>query len=177
MAAEAHLEVIFRSKNIWEPYEVFSGNLILTQRDLPADRPNSVTSAGQADMVETQTGEWVSVFLACQPYSDNHYNTGHQTFFHPVEWSSGWPVILEKGKVVPEETKLPLKAEDGKVSFYESSANRKDDFEEVALKMEWNFIRTPAEKWYELKDKSLLITARPVSLTETGNQSFNGGRV
>jgi alpha-N-arabinofuranosidase len=174
---EAHSEVIFRSKNIWGPYEVFKGNPILTQRDLPADRPNPVTSAGHADIVETQTGEWVSVFLACQPYYDNHYNTGRQTFFHPVDWSTGWPVILENGKVIPEETTSPLKAETGKISFYESSANWRDDFEEIALKMEWNFIRTPAEKWYELKDKSLIIKARPVSISEVGNPSFIGRRL
>jgi xylan 1,4-beta-xylosidase len=119
----------------------------------------------------------VAVFLACQPYSDNHYNTGRQTFFHPVDWSGEWPVILEKGKVIPEETTSPLKAEAGKVSFYESSANWRDDFEEETLKMEWNFIRTPAEKWYELKDKSLMIQARPVSISEIGNPSFIGRRL
>ncbi len=174
---EAHSEVIFRSKNIWGPYEVYAGNPILTQRDLPADRSNSVTSAGHADLVETQNGEWVSVFLACQPYADNHYNTGRETFFHPVDWSGDWPVILEKGKVIPEETISPLKAEEGKVSFYESSANWKDDFEEETLKLEWNFIRTPVEKWYELKDKSLWITARPVSIADIDNPSFIGRRV
>ena len=168
---EAHSEVIFRSKNIWGPYEVFSGNPILTQRDLPSDRPNPLTSAGHADIVETPNGDWVAVFLACQPYSDNHYNTGRQTFFHPVDWSGEWPVILEKGKVIPEETTSPLKPEAGKISFYEYSANWKDDFEEETLKLEWNFIRTPAEKWYELKDKSLIITARPVSISEIGRAS------
>jgi alpha-N-arabinofuranosidase len=174
---EAHSEVIFRSKNIWGPFEVFSGNPILSQRDLPADRPNPVTSAGHADIVETPNGDWVAVFLACQPYSDNHYNTGRQTFFHPVDWSGEWPVILEKGKVIPEETTSPLKAEAGKVSFYESSANWRDDFEDDELKMEWNFIRTPSEKWYELKDKSLMIQARPVSISEVGNPSFIGRRL
>jgi xylan 1,4-beta-xylosidase len=174
---EAHSEVIFRSKNIWGPYEVFSGNPILTQRDLPADRPNPITSAGHADIVETPNGDWVSVFLACQPYSDNHYNTGRQTFFHPVDWSGEWPVILENGKVIPEETTSPLKPEEGKVSFYDYSANWRDDFDDENLKLEWNFIRTPAEKWYTLEKGKLLINARPVSISEVGNPSFIGRRV
>jgi len=172
-----HTEVIFRSKNIWGPYEVAPINPILTQFGLPNDRPSPVTCAGHADLVETQNGDWASVFLGCQPYEGEYFNTGRQTFFHPVDWSSGWPVILEKGKVIPEETTSPLKAEAGKISFYESSANWRDDFEEVALKMEWNFIRTPAEKWYELKDKSLMIQARPVSISEVGNPSFIGRRL
>jgi alpha-N-arabinofuranosidase len=174
---EAHSEVIFRSKDIWGPYEVYAANPILTQRDLPADRPNPITCAGHADLVETPNDDWVSVFLACQPYIGDYYNTGRQTFFNPVDWSSGWPVILEKGKVIPEETTSPLKPEEGKVSFYESSANWKDDFEEEVLKMEWNFIRTPSEEWYELKDKSLIIHARPVSISEVGNPSFIGRRL
>ena len=79
------------------PYEVFDGNPILTQRDLPDGRSNPVTCAGHADMVQTPGGDWVSVFLACQPYSENYFNTGRQTFFLPVDWSGEWPVILEKG--------------------------------------------------------------------------------
>ncbi len=66
--AEDHSEVIFRSKNIWGPYESFSGNPILTQRDLPADRPNPVTCTGHADLVQTPKGDWAAVFLACRPY-------------------------------------------------------------------------------------------------------------
>ena len=34
-----HSEVIFRSKSPWGPFEPYPGNPILTQRDLPADRP------------------------------------------------------------------------------------------------------------------------------------------
>ena len=174
---EAHSEVIFRSKNIWGPYEVFAGNPILTQRDLPVDRPNPVTCAGHADMVQTPAGEWVAVFLACQPYTENYYNTGRQTFFHPVDWNRDWPVILEKGKEIPLEVKSPLVAEAGKVTFSDYSANWRDDFEDEKLKLEWNFIRTPYEKWYELKDKSLFIKARPVNIAEIGNPSFIGRRM
>lgn len=175
--AEAHSEVIFRSKDIWGPYEVSAGNPILTQRDLPANRPAPITCAGHADLVQTKNGEWVSVFLACQPYTADYYNTGRQTFFHPVDWSGEWPIILEKGKVIPEETNSPITAEEGKTSFYEYSANWKDDFEEDVLKPEWNFIRTPTEKWYELKKGELIVNARPVRISDVGNPSFIGRRM
>ena len=175
--AEDHSEVIFRSKNIWGPYESFSGNPILTQRDLPADRSNPVTSTGHADLVQTQNGEWMAVFLACQPYSGNLYNTGRQTFITRVDWSGDWPVILEKGKVVPEEVISPLKSISGEKTFAESSESWLEDFTGPKLKMEWNFIRTPQSNWYRLFLKNLLLTARPVAITDKGNPSFIGRRL
>jgi len=182
MAAEGgtgieHTEVVFRSKDIWGPYEVFKGNPILTQFGLPDDRPSPITCTGHADLVQTKNGEWVGVFLGCQPYKENYFNTGRQTFFNTVDWSGDWPVILEKGKVVPMEVKSPLNAEGGKISFSEYSANWKDDFEDDVLKQEWNFIRTPTEKWFELKKGELIVNARPVSISEIGNPSFIGRRI
>jgi alpha-N-arabinofuranosidase len=127
--------------------------------------------------VETKNGEWVAVFLACQPYRDNFYNTGRQTFFNTVDWSGEWPIILEKGKAIPEEVQSPLTAETGKTSFSDYSGNWRDDFEEETLKMEWNFIRTPAAKWYTLEKGKLLINARKVNIAEVGNPSFIGRRM
>ena len=172
-----HSEVIFRSKDIWGPYEAASINPILTQRNLPSDRKNPFTSAGHADMVQTPKGHWVSVFLACEPYSEDFYNTGRQTFFNPVDWSSEWPVILKSGLPIPVKTTTPLKAAKGMVSFSDYSANWKDDFDTDELQLEWNFIRTPQQKWYALKDNSLLIQARPIRISEVGNPSFIGRRL
>lgn len=172
-----HSEVIFRSRSVWGPYEGYSGNPILTQRDLPADRISPVTCAGHADMVQTSDGDWVSVFLACQPYSGEYFNTGRQTFFNLVDWSGEWPVILEKGLTIPETVNSPLKAVPEKITFTEYSSDWRDDFGEPSLKMEWNFIRTPLEKWYELSGNSLVINARQTRISEVGNPSFIGRRL
>jgi xylan 1,4-beta-xylosidase len=172
-----HSQVIFRSREIWEPYEVFEGNPILTQRDMPEDRADPVTCTGHADFVQTPNGDWVAVFLGCQPYEGEFFNTGRQTFIQNVDWSGEWPIILEKGKAVPSQVSLPLKAEEGKVTFRDNSANWKDDFDQPKLNFEWNFIRTPQEKWYELKDNSLKIQARPISISAVGNPSFIGRRL
>lgn len=175
--AEDHSEVVFRSKSVFGPYESFSGNPILTQRDLPADRSNPVTCSGHADLVQTPKGDWVAVFLACQPYSGNFYNTGRQTFMLPVDWSGEWPIILEKGKAIPVEVQAPVVANSGQTTFADYSANWKDNFDGKELKLDWNFIRTPKEKWYELKDKNLVLQARNVDITEKGNPSFVGRRL
>ena len=181
MAAEGgtstwHSEVIFRSRSVWGPYEVFDGNPILTQRDLPPDRPAPVTCTGHADLVQTPSGEWVAVFLACQPYSENYYNTGRQTFILPVEWKGEWPVILESGKPIPLEIEFPEAVSSDQLTFAEHSENWLDNFDMPELAMEWNFIRTPTEKWYELKDGHLVMQARPVSIDMRGNPSFLGRR-
>ena len=173
-----HSQVIFRSKSIWGPYEAFDGNPIMTQRDLPADRPNPLTCTGHADFVQTPAGDWVSVFLACLPYDeDSYFNTGRQTFIHPVDWSGEWPVIIENGKAVPFNVSLPGTVAKGKLTFADYSANWKDDFVQPELKQEWNFIRTPQTKWYELKNNSLILEARPVSISDVGNPSFVGRRL
>jgi alpha-N-arabinofuranosidase len=174
--AEGHSEVIFRSKSIWGPYEVFAGNPILTQRDLAPDRANPVTCSGHADLVQTPEGDWVAVFLACQPYKENSYNTGRQTFFLPIDWSGEWPVILPKGKAIPSVVTSPSRANSGGQSFTEYSARWRDNFDEKELGYDWNFIRTPKEKWYALNGRELVITARPVSILEKANPSFIGRR-
>lgn len=98
MAAEGgtgynHSEVIFRSKDIKGPYEVYEGNSILTQRHLDPSRPHPITTTGHADMVQPPSGEWWAVFLGCRPYEGNHFNTGRETFLAPVRWEGDWPII------------------------------------------------------------------------------------
>jgi len=173
---ENHSEVVFRSKSIWGPYEVFAGNPILTQRDLPVHRANPITCSGHGDLVQTPQGEWVAVFLACQPYTENYYNTGRQTFSLPVDWYGEWPVILAKEKAIPLKVQSPLKSDSSKKTFSEYSANWRDDFNTPELLLDWNFIRTPKDKWYELKNNNLILQARPVGITEKANPSFIGRR-
>jgi alpha-N-arabinofuranosidase len=172
-----HAVTVYRSKNIWGPYKAGLENPILTQRYLSADRLNPITCAGHADFVQTPDKQWVSVFLACQPYSEDYYNIGRQTFFLPVNWNDEWPTLLAKDKVVPIEVRSPLKKEKGKIAFADYSANWRDDFDTPNLKFDWNFIRTPNEKWYELLDKNLVIHAKSVPISEVGNPSFIGRRL
>jgi alpha-N-arabinofuranosidase len=96
-----HSEVIFRSGNVMGPYIPWENNPILTQRDLPGDRPAPVPCAGHADLIQTPEGEWYAVFLACRPYENGHFNTGRETFLLPVKWENEYPVILPKGEPIP----------------------------------------------------------------------------
>ena len=119
MAAEGgtsvnHSEVILRADRVDGPYTPAppEANPILTQRDLPADRPNPVSAAGHADIVELPGGGFAAIFLATRPYdyAKDYYNIGRETFLLPVDWSGEWPVILGKGLPIPLVAQAPLPA-------------------------------------------------------------------
>ena len=95
-----HSQVVLRSRDVTGPYIPYSGNPILTQRDLPADRRFPITSAGHAQLVETRNGDWWATFLATRPYGQDFYNTGRETFLLPVRWEDGWPRITAPGEGV-----------------------------------------------------------------------------
>lgn len=173
---ENHSEVVFRSKSIFGPYESFSGNPILTQRDLPYNRPNPITCSGHSDFVQTTEGKWICVFLACQPYEANFFNTGRQTFLLPVNWNGQWPVILERGKVIPKKVELTGYPISKGSTFSKYSQKWVDKFDKTELKSEWNFIRTPVDKWYTVGNNKLVLFARPVDISVRGNPSFIGRR-
>lgn len=172
-----HSEVVFRSKNIYGPYESYSNNPIMTQTHLDPNRKNEVSTTGHADFVELPNGDWWAVFLGCRPYGMDLYNTGRETFMMPVEWKNDWPTIVEGNKAIPMINKrpnLPLAKE--KREPTNGNFVSHDDFESNKLDLKWNFVRTPSEKWYDLKDGKLLIKPRKESIHTETNFSFIGRR-
>ena len=178
--AENHSEVVFRSRDVRGPWEPFAGNPILTQRDLPPDRPEPITSTGHADFVTTAGGEWWAAFLGCRPYEGDRYNTGRETFLLPVTWRDGWPMILPSGRRVPVTVPGPgLPPADAGPIPLTGNFTWRDTFEGPTLSPLWVFLRTPHEAWWSLTDVPGALTLRPraVSLSEKGNPSFIGRRL
>lgn len=177
MAAEGgtsinHCEVIFRSRNIWGPYETNPNNPILTQRGLPANRLNPVTNAGHADLFQYENN-WYAVFLACRPYNEyNYFNIGRETFMLPVTWADGWPTILPQGEVVPLKIKKPRPSATtiatampvGNFSFTEK-------FDKQELPLQWMFLRVPTEQWWKTGN-GLSINLRNEKITDGKQPSF-----
>jgi xylan 1,4-beta-xylosidase len=184
MAAEGgtsvnHSEVILRSKNVKGPYKSYEKNPILTQRHSDPNRKNPVTNTGHADFVETQNGEWWSVFLACRPYVENYFNTGRETFLAPVGWVDGWPRINLGGELVKYKYPVPnLKKVDNVKYPLNGNFTLKDDFNDSELADYWIFLRTVRERWYNLTRSkgSLSIRLRPEDIDGDGNPSFIGRR-
>jgi alpha-N-arabinofuranosidase len=171
--AEGHSQVILRSRTVDGPYEVGPRNPILTQRDLPRDRANPITSAGHADLVETAAGEWWASFLAVRPYQGDFYNTGRETFLLPVTWRDGWPQITAPGQAIPAVHKRPKLPAQAAAAVPTNGAFRvREEFDEEALPPSWMTMRNPRTRWYSLEGGKLRLEARPVGLGDFGNPSL-----
>lgn len=177
--AEGHSQVVLRASHVLGPYEAFEGNPILTQRDLPGDRDDPITSVGHAKFLETSTGEWWATFLGVRPYEGDYYNTGRETFLLPVRWEDGWPVMTDHGDVVPyvlDRPNLP-RADTSAIPMSGNFAFR-EDFDDRELDLYWLFVRVPQEKWYDLEREpgTLVIEPRPDSIGGIAQPSFIGRR-
>jgi alpha-N-arabinofuranosidase len=177
--AEQHSEVVFRSRAVFGPYEPGPANPILTQRHLDPARQFAVWTAGHADFVETQNGEWWAVFLGTRPYEDYTFNIGRETFLLPVQWRDGWPVILSGAATVPYVVPAPNLPPDPRPGLPMSgNFTVRDDFDSLDLAPTWTFLRTVREPWYDVTSTPgwLTIQARPATLEGRGQPSFVGRR-
>jgi alpha-N-arabinofuranosidase len=168
--AEGHSQVALRSRNVTGPYVPNPANPFLTQRDLPRDRPNPITSAGHADLVQLPSGEWWATFLAVRPYEGDYYNTGRETFLMPVRSESGWPRITAPGEVIPYVLKRPPLTATGE-PFSRRRTMVREEFDRV-LGPEWIMMRNPRERWYAVTGGTLRLQPRAVGLSDLGNPSF-----
>jgi alpha-N-arabinofuranosidase len=170
--------VIFRSRSPWGPFEPFAGNPILTQRGLDEGRANPITNAGHADLVEAPDGSWWAVFLASRSYSKVHYNTGRETFLLPVTWKDGWPMILDKGKVIPYVAAGPKFMKRATQAPLTGNFTWRDEFDAATLRPEWLQARVPKQQWFDLRAQAgaLSIKALPVRLQDQSNPAYLGRR-
>lgn len=172
-----HTEVVFRSKSVLGPYIPYERNPILTQKDLPADRKNPVTSTGHAQFLDGPDGKTYAIFLAVRPYEGDYYNTGRETFIAPVEWKDEWPIINPNSKEV----------------LYSYSANIKEQKEKGTLPQSGNFsytlhfnnkldpsllfLRKPDSSAFSLsKKQGLTLKLKAETIMDLSNPSFVGKR-
>ncbi|MDR7088075.1 glycoside hydrolase family 43 protein [Cellvibrio fibrivorans] len=172
-----HSQVALRTKDLTKPFEPYTGNPILTQRDLDINRPNPITTAGHADLIQTKEGEWWAVFLATRAYDKTAYNTGRETFLLPVSWKNEWPIILEQGKEIPYQLNSP------KISAITKNAEPttgnfiwQDNFSGKALQHQWVSLRTADSPFYTLKNNRIQLQALNVGLDELEQPAFLGRR-
>ncbi len=174
-----HSQVVLRSREVWGPYMPYAGNPILTQRDLPSDRPLPITNAGHADLVEGPDGSWWAVFLASRNYQGRHYNTGRETYLLPVQWRDGWPEILPAGQTIPYAVRAPAWMR-GKAMQTPATGNfvHRDEFDAPALAAEWLRVRVPKTAWADLTSRPGALAVHPLTegLETLRNPAFLGRR-
>ena len=171
--AEQHSEVVFRSSEVTGPYVPLDSNPILTQRDLPEDRPNPITSTGHAKFVDTPGGWW-AVFLGVRPYdAAGDFNTGRETFMMPLRWQDGWPRITNARQRVPwlaKAASLPRQPK-GPVPL-NGDFTLRENFDRQQLPLYWMQLRNPEGHWWRITKGALELDARPIALGDGGNPSL-----
>jgi xylan 1,4-beta-xylosidase len=172
-----HTEVVFRSKSVWGPFVPYENNPILTQKGLPDDRKDPITSAGHAQFVDGPDGKTYAIFLAVRPYEGNYYNTGRETFIAPVEWQNDWPVINPPTKNVDYQYKVGYKEVKQKDALPQAGNFEYTLTFDKTLDPALLFMRTIDSSSFSLsKQNGLTMKLKPETIMELGNPSFIGKR-
>lgn len=167
-----HSETVYRADRPDGPFRPFP-RPILTQRDLDPARPDPITAAGHAQIVQTPRGDWWAVFLATRPYGADWYNTGRETFLLPARWVDGWPVITGPGQVIPYAAKRPdLPVGPGSGFPLSGNFTMLDRFADPQLAPLWLMVRTPRTRWWHTGPGGLSLTPRAERIGEAGQPSF-----
>lgn len=166
---EQHAQMIWRSRQVAGPYETWSGNPVLTQRDLDPARADPITSTGHAQFVELKDGSWWAVFLATRPYRGNQYNLGRETFLLPVAWRDGWPVILPRGERVPVVQKRPALPRNTQPVPTSGPFEWTERFTADKLPPQWMTIHPPKQAWFATGSDGLRLTPSSTPLGATGS--------
>ncbi len=168
-----HSEVIFSGDSPMGTFVPWKNNPILTQRHLNPQRPNPITCAGHADLVQTKEGDWWAVFLACRPIDNKFENLGRETFMMPVKWSDdGFPYMTQGDDLVPMLLKREGVKRDKTVTFGNFEVT--DDFSSPQLGLEWMTLRTPGTDLYSLSENPGYLTLKcsDVAATEKKTPAF-----
>lgn len=164
-----HATTVHHSDSVWGPYVADHVNPVLTHRHLGKDYP--FHSIGHTDLVETQHGEWWAVMLG-KRFVDGYTLLARETFLTPVVFEAQTPVfnpgvgIVEKEHIRPSLPWSPFPAKP-----------IRDEFEDENLDLEWNFLRTPLEKWFDLNKGILTINLREEVLDSLVNPSLIARRI
>lgn len=165
-----HMVTIARSSSPWGPFEPCPRNPILTHRDKEA---GGIHGTGHADLIQAHDGSWWLVFLAFRNSGPYFHHLGRETFLAPVTWDKdGWPVVNGNGTVdeAMEADLLPQHPFE--------PAKIRDDFDEQALGLEWNFLRNPYPDTWSLSDRQgwLALKGTEISLDDIDSPAFIGRR-
>lgn len=172
---EGHMITIFRSKELWGPYESNPDNPIFTNRDRANE---AIQNVGHGDLFTDPDGNWWLVCLGTRPASVGFKqitNLGRETLLYPVEWKKGWPVI---NNGVPTEkvdlTDFPQHAVT--LSNEQKINNFVDDFSEDKLHPEWLTLRNDLGENLAIANNNLILKGNELTISDLSTASFVGLR-
>lgn len=140
-------QVVFRSKNIYGPYE---DKIVLEQGGTSVNGPH------QGALVDTAEGEWW--FLHFQDVGVY----GRILHLQPVQWQDGWPIMgwRHNGKGIGEPV-----AHHAKPGILGQSRQlmpqTSDEFDSPALGLQWQWQANHLESWYQLGQRDSRLRLLP----------------
>lgn len=146
-----HMETIFRSENVWGPYESCPHNPIITHRN----KFHEIQGTGHGDLAQDANGDWWLVFLAFRITGGNWHHIGRETFLLPVEWEDNWPVV---NKNLGVEINMEIERNGG---VQNTDLNFFDDFSAPELNKRYNFIKNPIYENYKLMSQEKTLRLIP----------------
>lgn len=166
-----HMITMFRSKNIWGPYdEAAPCNPLFTNRNR-AEQP--LQNIGHADLFQDQLGNWWLTCLGTRPASVGfvqYTNIGRETLLYPVDWSGEWPLI---NNGIPTETvDMTNFPEHAKILSEQKITDFVDSFETSGLNPEWLCLRDSLANRIIIKNNALSLTGSSEALESIGLPSF-----
>ncbi|MBR5394158.1 MAG: family 43 glycosylhydrolase [Bacteroidaceae bacterium] len=147
-------QAIFRSKNIFGPYE----EKMLVEKIINGN-PNTVH---QGALVETQTGEWWTIL------QQDLGAMGRMPNLQPVKWTDDWPVVGNKG--VPYATYTKPKT--GNYSP-RAALPTNDNFRSFPLGMQWEWNHNPNDAAWSLFERQGWLRLRPSGSAKRLTQARN----
>ncbi len=168
-----HAFTLARSKSITGPYEVHPTNPLITSRNNPSLK---LQKAGHGDLVETQNGDWYTVFLVGRPLTKHgRCILGRETAIEQVEWRKDDWLYLKHGT---NEPRVHVPSPSLLVHPFPEESTR-DDFDNDILNIHWQSLRVPlSEDWLSLsfREGYLRLFGRE-SLSSFHHQSLIARRV
>lgn len=148
---DGHHQLIARSRHVYGPYEASPHNPFIAQKD----RKALLQHQGHAKLVQTQRGEWWTLYL-CQRRLHGFSPLGRETGLDRVDWlPDGWPV-LNQGAGPSESAAMP------DLPVTPQPRELSDEFTATDLGVQWQWTRHPSAEKFSL-------TARPGFLRFTGS--------
>jgi beta-xylosidase len=156
-------QLIFRSKNIYGPYE---------ERKVIKEGNNSINGPRQGTFIELDNGEsWFAHFQDLGVY-------GRGVCLEPAKWENDWPIagidVDNDGIGEPVETyKKPNVSKEYDICVPQTS----DDFDSNKLGLQWQWHSNSKNGWYSLTENKGNLRLYSVEIPSENKILFNAGNL
>jgi beta-xylosidase len=148
------IQVAFRSKNIYGPFE---------EKVVISETTHGLNfGIHQGALIKTQTDEWwTMLFVDSGPF-------GRFPSLQPVTWVNGWPMVGDDGKAIVKYKK-PNVGRNYPVKILPTS----DEFDSKTLGMQWGWNHNPDSTKWSLSENPGYLRLKTVKVVDSLQKALN----